>query len=146
MNLPPVNDIIWSDNVFSGDKKVGEIVVYASYGMRYIMLVKRVNAETGKLRVPSGWATDQPHLSELMIKAADWDIDPDTAQILLIENSDTSRNGQMWLTNIDKFLKHGIPIERGFGHQLALVDEHWEALGEKDNQKDDYQLGFDLDK
>ena len=134
-------------DIYSSDKRVGELVIEEVNGVRFATFYKFVDASQGKLRVPSGWATDQPHLSELMIFAADWDIDPDEARILLTEKSD----GRQWLTTVGKFMEHGFHIDRGCGSQQALVDEHLDELiggvqqwGLQVPDICDLQLGLDL--
>ena len=140
-------------NVYSNEKKTGEIAIEEVNDVKFATLYKSVDIATGKLKVPSGWATDQTHISELMLVAADWDIDPDNARILLTEKSDN----RQWLTTAGKFIKHGFHIDRGFGSQYALVDEHWdELLGDtneswtagprvaNETKLPDRQLGLDL--
>ena len=125
------------EDVLTGEKKVGEVLIESVNDKRFATLYKYVDINTGKLRVPSGWATDQPHLSQLMITAANWEVDPDEARIILIEKSDN----RQWLTTVSRFMVHGFHIDRGFGSQYALVDEHWDELV---SRKTDYQLGLDL--
>ena len=134
---------MYTEDVFTGSKKVGEIIVELSvHGvsdeLRMVKLQKLVDADTGKLRVPSGWATDQTHLSQLMIIAADWEVDPDEARIILTEKND----GRKWIATVKQFMEHGFHIDRGFGSQHVLVDEHWYELEPKNNE---YQLGLDLE-
>ena len=131
-----------NQDIFSDGKKVGEIIIEAVNDIRFVTFYKMVDFNTGKLRVPSGWATDQPHLSELMIVAADWEVDPDDARVILTEKTD----GRKWLTTVGKFMEHGFHIDRGFGSQQALVDKHWDELLTRKEQLDSHQLGFDLSK
>ena len=141
--------VLYKEDVLSTNKKIGEITIesFEHTGARFATLYKHVDINTGKLRVPSGWATDQPHLSQLMIIAADWEVDPDKARIILIEKND----GRQWLTTVEKFMEHGFHIDRGFGSQQALVDKHWDdlltpgsALGSDEPNSSTQQLGFDL--
>lgn len=72
-------------------------------------LEKRVEPSRHQLRHPPAWATDEAHLSLPGLKG-----------IRL-----RTPTGGIWEAEVFTFRRFGVPIERGFGRQIALPLRYW---------------------
>jgi len=78
---------------------------------------KTVRASVHMLRAPEGWAVDLGDL-DAAARAG--------ATLLLIEDCES---GKQYLASLAVIRRHGIPLDRGFGAQLALPLKRWACFG-----------------
>jgi len=76
-------------------------------------LEKVVNPADHKLNSPSGWATDKAHIARLV------QIDAKGIRLRLA-------TGDVLQAPLKILIAHGFKMNRGFGDQWVLVDQHWD--------------------
>jgi hypothetical protein len=77
------------------------------------IFIKYVDGNKHKLRKPSGWAIDE--------NVAAYAKESGVEEIIIIDYA----KGMDYGVSIEKFFEYGIPIDRGYGSQIALPDRYW---------------------
>ena len=92
--------------------------------------IKSVRGSVHMLKVPRGWACDVSALKEAERLGAKW--------LVIVDDETETR----YRATLATFLRDGIPVNRGFGAQLALPLELWQTTRRGDVEAT--QLGFGL--
>ena len=102
---------------------VGEIIAEPNK----VYLIKKVIRSKHMLHKPPAWATDHDHLIELLNMAVSQQsvtgVEPDDAKIILEDDQQVR-----WEATVDQFYTRGFLIDRGFGPQQVLPEQHWQRF------------------